>query len=853
MVVPLICFVKDAVLKVIGAFQTMIGALNSFLGGALGQLDNALKSAMSEMESRLDCNMKNPFNCKGLFPDTPNGPTNLPMPTRCWVGYQPALGDQSNLGCTASDTCDDDSGLKACAACTGGGYTEAYGCDSVTKLCRCNLAPQASDSCTSNADCALEVGCLFVNAYLEPTFGSIPCTSCMSQPVCLVRSGGKGTCVCQLQPATALQCGAGDVGQRVTADPTQVCLVSLGLSSASSATYSASFQALAIAPCSTLNGGQTYCLSVWIGAGTSTPLVVGLALLSGRRLLGDAAIVPTTNASEWHHEPCRSLVLADPKTLGPTDAHARTECERWRSVGVIAISTYSLTALHPTDFTGWQAMGEGLSRKNASRQVAQNLLSLGPFLLAQTHFVRPVASVLRHFVASINLTWPMVVNRTAGITIERLPDLATALLAGHRREMANFSGPRKPPVITNKTKTPVLTNKTRPQRPPGLTNSTNETKPSRHLLQDSWKDSVAAVTEFSIQVADGNVAWVPLDIASAWSQGPFQWPPVYDYWHEQHPCMAGEIVFNVTYLAFEATARYYAGDYTIPDKEPPSLSFEIPSSLQELQDLITVPTDRYASLQLAKDVKAAVSCDFLTAQHCSAFRRPLLEGALTVAGAFATLSFAARNLGVPLVDLVLLALYIPAVGVWVFGLSPMCAPLVPTCLLGELVKLVEMAMPPRIEWPPLLQQWPGCLDGASGPIYSSIRPRTKECFRSCEEAPFEFRTWQDSLAWMWLWLRLPTSWLDLIPSSLDSSLPDFLSPARLRYAMAAKALHPTWPEMAAAQNVCFALTSLNLIPALLCAVALLALAAAALALAAAALQLAFGVAMGLLIYTHTDL
>ena len=65
----------------------MTSALNSFLGGALGGIDSALKSAMTEMDSRLNCNMKNPFECKGLFPDNPNGPSSLPMPTRCWVGF----------------------------------------------------------------------------------------------------------------------------------------------------------------------------------------------------------------------------------------------------------------------------------------------------------------------------------------------------------------------------------------------------------------------------------------------------------------------------------------------------------------------------------------------------------------------------------------------------------------------------------------------------------------------------------------------------------------------------------------------------------------------------------------------
>lgn len=56
---------------------------------------------------------------------------------RCYVGYQPTIGEQQGLGCAASDTCmDDDGSLRACAACEGSGYVERFGCDSLTKLCR---------------------------------------------------------------------------------------------------------------------------------------------------------------------------------------------------------------------------------------------------------------------------------------------------------------------------------------------------------------------------------------------------------------------------------------------------------------------------------------------------------------------------------------------------------------------------------------------------------------------------------------------------------------------------------------------------------------------------------------------
>ena len=68
------------------------------------------------------------------------------------LGYMPSIGDTSGLSCNAASTClaDDLVTLVPCASCSGSTVLEAYGCDSVTKLCSCHVLPVSRDTCSSN-------------------------------------------------------------------------------------------------------------------------------------------------------------------------------------------------------------------------------------------------------------------------------------------------------------------------------------------------------------------------------------------------------------------------------------------------------------------------------------------------------------------------------------------------------------------------------------------------------------------------------------------------------------------------------------------------------------------------------
>lgn len=135
-IMPWICGMREILSMIFDMISSIIGTISDLTFGSMDGVADQINSARDSMRDAISCDAENPFKCDALFMNDGNMPSALPMPTRCWVGYQPSIGEQQGLGCTPSDTCmDDDGTLKACAACRGVA-SPYYGCDSLTKLCR---------------------------------------------------------------------------------------------------------------------------------------------------------------------------------------------------------------------------------------------------------------------------------------------------------------------------------------------------------------------------------------------------------------------------------------------------------------------------------------------------------------------------------------------------------------------------------------------------------------------------------------------------------------------------------------------------------------------------------------------
>ena len=904
---PFLCAAQSAVVWVLNAISSMVSGLSSLTFGALDGAVGGIQSVISSINSNSMCNAPATWDCGSLIPEDKNPPTSLPMPTRCWVGYMPDPGNLGGgLGCSSSDTCmDDDGSLKACAACETTIAGASYGCDSLTKLCRCHIAAVGQTQCASHQECTMlpDTECGFVDAYLQPSFGNVPCAACTAQPICLVMGGSAsmGTCVCTLRPTSLQTCSRPSA--RVVPDPAQLCLVSLSPSAiAQSAQYAATYQTLASAQCAYLNQAQSYCLTVYEGS-TGSLLVVGLSLLSTsrRRLLFEHDTWPVfvrdgvwaPNRTEWGlaDEPCRSVMLStDNRSLGPYDRYLASECQRWRDIGERVVVALNLSRIAPVRFSSWTALlsalayDEGALRQAAAKapQLAAYLMSYHPLAQTATLVAMRIWRVLPNRTA-LSLVVQQRLNQTFGDGRPLTPH-AQSLLRAEDILMRELVVPSLLLLANSDDNSTyyedeiVVVAAPEPQAgnhsPPILRRRRQTNRPPRRvlLLSGSWKDKLVEVQQFSTQIVSGQAALLAPDIANQWSTGPFSWPPDYsaDGPLASSSCLVATIVFNLTYLTMVSTVNYYTGNgprrpdiqrtfFECLPQLPSASNFSVPSknrtiaiatnytptvandAARLLKNVFAPLIDRDRILgyisrhdgqpsQLTEDLETVVLCDFDSIQHCTRFGRDLGWGAVVVFLGMGIVSFVARRLGIPGLDPILFMGYVPMVSVFVFGVSPLCWPMVCTCFVDEVVHLTTYLLPVALEWPAMLQYWPGCLNGTAAPDRSlAWRTSSAACFRPCTDWPFSYNDARDNVAWLTVRTngpRLPASTADALAPLRDAfpsllpilTPPTFISdwvdanlftPMQARYST--KQAYIGWGDMTSAQDTCCLLTGFNLV------------------------------------------
>jgi hypothetical protein len=184
--------------------------------------------------------------------------------------------------------------------------------------------------------------------------------------------------------------------------------------------------------------------------------------------------------------------------------------------------------------------------------------------------------------------------------------------------------------------------------------------------------------------------------------------------------------------------------------------------------------------------------------------------------------------------------------------------MVPTCFASEWLDLVETVLPSSFQWPAALQYYPGCADGAPAPAYSGIAPGTAQCFRDCTEFPFEYRTWEDNVAWLQCELgSCDSSFVDNVYRPWVAVLPipqpfyDMVQMDRYSAAIRKKRTYLASEADRMAQRVCCAFTVFNVVPVALGLVGVATVALAVAALAVAVLQNLVGLALALVAFIHS--
>ena len=688
----ILCLVRSSAIWFLDNIaRGVVSILNGVTFGRLGYLQDDITSARASVETHIPCTPQTLWKCNLPFSDQNQTVPTLPLPTRCWAGVEPGV---NSLACTAADTCmQSDYSKVICGACPAASSMTRFGCDTLTKLCSCNVFPVGITSCASHEECTMDnndVSCRYVDSYLQTGFGNVPCSQC-PQPICLITdsSGAGGQCSCLLRPVPSQSCSG--LGQRVSPDATQLCLVaSAGSGQASSSNaYTQDYRTLASAPCMLLNQGQTFCMNVFTSATVSTQLVVGLALLTTgrRRLLWDEMITNgsvflSTNATMWYAkgEPCHALVHADISKLGILEKHALGECWRWYDVGSrLVVETNMSGIVSPFLLVSWQDMVDTMLDQGALVEIMAKLPAIIHRVFLHSEFIQPLYIMIAYW--SPGVPEEIWFNQT--------------VLEQARTFLHNASH-------------------------------------SRRLLQ---QDPVVQP-----QVIDTTIS---TETAYEWGQGPYSWPPNFVFWNGDKSCAIASTTLNTIKNGLDATILYYQQPKPDPDPLPwPSLPLKsnitiVGFDLENLTDawLDTAQVRAFFSeAAYMSTVKGFIQCNFTRIQTC-ANRHSIIFSALQSACILLLLGAVIKTLGIPYAETVLLSWTVPVFLYVTYGYSPTCFPLIPTCLFSDVYDLLNWLLPPAIVWPDELVTKPNC----SSP----------ECMRSCISDPVVgYKTWHDHAAWI---------------------------------------------------------------------------------------------------------
>ena len=831
---PLICWARAAILFVLDPIgMGFVNVLNGISFGKLGYLRDNIQDAKKSVKQSLTCNNRNPLDCNITFRSDPSAITTLPLATRCWAGAEPGI---NSFACTAADTClNEDFSKVICGACPKTSSMIHFGCNTLTKLCSCNIFPQDTSYCSSHEECTMEGGaieCEFVDSYLEPSYGHTPCRQC-PKPICLITDGsGRGKCSCLLRPIPNQGCVG--FGERVSPSASSLCLIATtGSGQGASSTYTQTYRTLASVPCMLINQATSYCMQVYTSATASAPMVVGLSLLKTfrRRLLqfenGTAAFHFTSNTSAWEgsSEPCKSLIATDVSELGVLEKYTLAECWRWRDVGSRIIAEANMSGVKSTFLVSWQDLLDAMLDEGAVPEILSKLPGIVHGILLHTEAAQPIYITLLYWSSYLPLdTWS---NQTV-LNQAKLYLINLTHSDSPGRRLFSVDSPR---VIGEWHDGPYH----------GMPHQIYWNLPSERKRR--------LMTTQQVQGADSTINAIPsAETVYDWSQGPYSWPPNFNYWQGKDSCAVVSTAIKVVKNGLDVTMQFYQS--TPPDPKPVSwpglplndnvdIHFSLPDStdvgviIRQYTDQVfnkTYVEDFLDNAPYASSIKSLIQCNFTRIQTCQD-RYDLVSSTLQVIVVSLVIGVIGRLLEIPYLETILILFFVPLVMYTAYGYALTCAPLIPVCALRDLLALLDLFLPESIVWPTALVSTPGCTDVS--------------CIRSCtDDMDIGFASWQDHLAW--IMCETDSKWCNKIANSLASNDP-------LKTAIRHKYFEGMDPSSTrAARRICFVATIANSMPSLMAVLLLLFLLPSAVGACVCGIQFASNTLISFVIFVHGD-
>ena len=712
--------------------------------------DDTCYASQADIGDAISCDFLNATDAVGG--DDPVSP----VPTSCYAEASERQAGISTLyACTGASSCATDalSGVNVlCMQCpfpSGAGFAR-YGCNTMLQTCQCGVPTLRAAGCYSNRDCKGDAsslaGCVMLSALDAISFGTMPCANCTSRAVCLA-----GQCTCFPVPGNAESqlCDA-RAGTSVVPDPARMCGRVEGV-------YSYYYwDELAMVRCSDLR--SAFCAQVTLGSGATVGMVVGVgggaaaSTGTGRRLLQLAASDAWQDAYlrfEWNRTsmPCSGLAeeLRAGHRLGPVDTVAARACLHWRRVGSDLVRVYNLTALADWGhfLLSFEDFFAALRQRGVLASLLANPAAALEVVLSRTYLADAYAflrAALEMIPRPVNKTdaRPPRWNRTAspapggvrgvrGVWVPRAaepspeaPLISEASNLDARAAEPEARGPRRRLLEASALPDPSV--------------------PLDALIDEAYARVRASVVyaEMAKRV-DSALALSPTMQEFVRSEGA---TPAWMHSAEVGGvCPPVQVFAGVTTYTLRVVGQYYTyafrdGLQLRPSAELPSLfpdmrapawfrdafkggdkgklrdmlwfqAFDTVVSFLGIEDADVVyflndtckeECTRGAHITLKYAAHTMGRCDFEGIMLCTGKRRSLLAGVAFVVALNVLAGLVAPNF----VQGVVLALSPLLVTWYVYAVSPSCVPLVPTCLVDDVVELGR-------RWLPLHATLPGPL------------------------------------------------------------------------------------------------------------------------------------------------
>lgn len=705
-------------------------------------------------------------------------------PTLCWATANPSLGESSMYSCTGSSTCCPSTGCSSdktknlvCRDCPDpyAAGVSKFACDNM--MCKCSVPVQATSMCSSNAMCD-SAYCDLISMISSVSFGSLKCSDCPGKTICIA-SGTTGRCGCIMDKTVNMATCKGSVGVLVYPNPTDLCGYLPRLSASSS---QSTFQYADLMGVLCSRSLKTICGTVLLDNGYSVNMPVSLSIrhsqTSRRRHVlssenDDDLMIPSVYTYENEYDnldsgtihdllhlpnwnlssaPCSLLAYAyqRKKTLGILEEHELHKCAFWRHVGRTIINDYNLTSLVnlETFLMSMDDLSAAITHKNVLWELTSN-----PHAILKIMLMHPYLKPLRALIiVSANLFESIFHDQISMHSDDQIINFLFHL------NNPNISTTSEPQTTFNKRNTSVISEALRQY-------IHKDKKPKRKLLVASLSE-FDAVQQYSKDIING-IANPPLALVAtqSWLRGPNSWPPRYDYSINIDTCPILIISKNAIMEIFSVVVLYFK-HFNDPKKHiDRSLKNNLPDFFFRVSNgtIVFGTSKSYASwffysvLALfniqASDLESffvghekwsllwilqtSIMCDFGSAMSCSRHNKDLFMSIVVFILFYFIINFIGNALALNYIS-TLYILSFPFFILWyTYGFSPSCLPMLPTCLLDDIIHLIEDLLPLHINFPPKLF--------CNGRV-TNVTLDTPMCLRSCSE--LGFTSWFDPLTYM---------------------------------------------------------------------------------------------------------